>query len=104
MARECTRVLGPGGYGGVQVSPPADSLSRDYISADAPIEHPWWEVYQPVDYTLAGRIGTEDQFKQMVTACRSAGVKVYVDTSRWRYFRAPPARARSSPSPARATS
>jgi alpha-amylase len=41
--------------------------------------HPWWEVYQPVDYNLTSRMGSEAQFKAMVAACRGAGVKVYVD-------------------------
>lgn len=79
VATECTTVLGPDGYAGVQVSPPADSLSRDYTSPDAPIEHPWWDVYQPVDYHLTSRMGTEQQFRDMVKTCRRAGVKVYVD-------------------------
>jgi alpha-amylase len=80
VARECTSVLGPAGYGGVQVAPPADHLSRDYTSEDAPILHPWWEVYQPVRYSLTSRMGNEQQFKDMVATCRRAGVKVYVDT------------------------
>jgi alpha-amylase len=79
VANECTTVLGPDGYASVQVSPPADSLSRDYTSPDAPIEHPWWDVYQPVDYNLTSRFGNEQQFKNMVSTCRAAGVKVIVD-------------------------
>jgi alpha-amylase len=75
VGNECTTVLGPKGYGGVQVAPPADSLSR---SGPAPV-HPWWEVYQPVDYNLTSRMGNEAQFKAMVATCRDAGVKVYVD-------------------------
>lgn len=71
VAKECTDVLGPNGYAGVQVAPPQDSLSRE--------GHPWWEVYQPVDYNLTSRMGNEDQFKAMVATCRAAGVKVYVD-------------------------
>ncbi|WP_336855326.1 alpha-amylase family protein [Sinomonas albida] len=71
VAKECTQVLGPNGYAGVQVAPPQDSLTRD--------GHPWWEVYQPVDYNLTSRMGNEDQFKAMVATCRAAGVKVYVD-------------------------
>jgi alpha-amylase len=74
IARECTTVLGPKGYGGVQVAPPQDSLSK----TDGPV-HPWWEVYQPVDYNLTSRMGNEAQFKSMVATCRKAGVKVYVD-------------------------
>ncbi len=79
VGRECTDVLGPAGYGGVQVSPPADSLFRDYTTPDAPIEHPWWEVYQPVTYKLTSRFGNAAQFRAMVATCRAAGVKVYVD-------------------------
>jgi alpha-amylase len=79
VARECTNVLGPAGYGGVQVAPPEDSLFRtDAPTATTPT-HPWWEVYQPVDYNLTSRMGNEEQFKSMVTTCRAAGVKVYVD-------------------------
>src|SRR3954469_10772320 len=71
IGRECTTVLGPAGYGGVQVAPPQDSLSRS--------GHPWWEVYQPVDYGLTSRMGDEAQFQAMVATCRAAGVDVYVD-------------------------
>ncbi len=80
VANECTNVLGPDGYASVQVSPPADSLSRDQLGngSDA-VLHPWWEVYQPVHYNLTSRFGNEQQFKDMVTTCRAAGVKVIVD-------------------------
>ncbi|GLY28203.1 alpha-amylase [Kineosporia sp. NBRC 101731] len=73
VAKECTTVLGPNGYGGVQVAPPQDSLK---LNGSA---HAWWEVYQPAGYDLNSRMGSEAQFKSMVTACRDAGVKVYVD-------------------------
>ena len=79
VANECVQVLGPAGYGGVQVAPPQDSLKRT-AAVDPPILHPWWEVYQPVDYRLTSRMGTEAQFAAMVGTCRRAGVKVYVDT------------------------
>jgi alpha-amylase len=75
VARECTTVLGPAGYGAVQVAPPQDSLSR---SGPPPV-HPWWEVYQPVDYDLTSRMGDEAQFRAMVATCRRAGVQVLVD-------------------------
>jgi alpha-amylase len=71
VASECTNVLGPQGYGAVQVAPPEDSLTRD--------GHPWWEVYQPGDYDLNSRMGTRAQFTSMVQACHAAGVKVYAD-------------------------
>ncbi|MCX5208642.1 alpha-amylase family glycosyl hydrolase [Kitasatospora sp. NBC_00240] len=65
-------MLGPKGYGAVQVAPPADSIKLSGA-------HPWWELYQPVSYGLSSRMGTEAQFKAMVTACHNAGVKVYAD-------------------------
>ena len=71
VATECTNVLGPAGYGAVQVAPPEDSIS---VSG-----HPWWDVYQPAAYDLNGRMGTRQQFVSMVGACHAAGVKVYVD-------------------------
>jgi alpha-amylase len=73
VANECTTVLGPKGYGAVQVAPPEDSIRL----AGSP--HAWWDVYQPVGYDLNSRMGNEAQFQAMVTACHNAGVKVYVD-------------------------
>ncbi len=78
VAKECTTVLGPDGYGAVQVAPPQDSLSRT-AAVNPAVLHPWWEVYQPVDYALTSRMGTEAQFRSMVGACRRAGVRVIVD-------------------------
>jgi alpha-amylase len=71
VASECTNVLGPQGYGAVQVAPPEDSLTRS--------GHPWWEVYQPATYNLTSRMGDRQQFSSMVQACHAAGVKVYAD-------------------------
>jgi len=79
IANECRTVLGPAGYGGVQVAPPQDSLKRTATGNGSTVLHPWWEVYQPVDYHLTSRMGTEAQFKSMVATCRWAGVKVYAD-------------------------
>ncbi|WP_089101231.1 carbohydrate-binding module family 20 domain-containing protein [Streptomyces hyaluromycini] len=71
IASECTNVLGPAGYGAVQVAPPSESLKQS--------SYYWWDVYQPYSYTLNSRFGTATQFAAMVTACHSAGVKVYTD-------------------------
>src|SRR5947209_15490193 len=57
---------------------PAPGFSLPPASAGSPV-HPWWEVYQPVDYNLTSRMGNEEQFKSMVRTCRAAGVKVIVD-------------------------
>ncbi|GAA3599999.1 carbohydrate-binding module family 20 domain-containing protein [Kineosporia mesophila] len=80
VASECTDVLGPAGYAGVQVSQPADSLRRTELgNGSDTVLHPWWEIYQPVSYELTSRMGSEAQFRAMVKTCRKAGVKVYVD-------------------------
>ncbi|MFE0464337.1 carbohydrate-binding module family 20 domain-containing protein [Kitasatospora sp. NPDC058965] len=73
VANECTTVLGPDGYGAVEVAPPEDSIRLGQSG------HPWWEVYQPIGYDLNSRMGTAAQFAAMVTACHNAGVKVYAD-------------------------
>ncbi|KAH6631495.1 glycoside hydrolase superfamily [Chaetomium tenue] len=70
VAKECSRTLGPVGYGYVQVSPPAEHIQGSQ----------WWTSYQPVSYKIAGRLGNRESFQNMVNACHSAGVKVVVDT------------------------
>ncbi|MEH0422688.1 alpha-amylase [Streptomyces sp. B21-083] len=70
VAKECTRTLGPAGYGFVQVSPPAEHIQGSQ----------WWTSYQPVSYRIAGRLGDATGFKSMVDTCHAAGVKVVVDT------------------------
>ena len=80
VAKECTTVLGPAGYASVQVAPPQDSLKRTALgNGSDTVLHPWWEVYQAVDYKLTSRMGSEKEFRQMVATCRKAGVKVLVD-------------------------
>jgi alpha-amylase len=69
VARACTDVLGPAGYGYVQVSPPAEHIQGPQ----------WWTSYQPVSYRIAGRLGTRADFVAMVDTCRNAGVGVVVD-------------------------
>ncbi|MGW7421863.1 carbohydrate-binding module family 20 domain-containing protein [Streptomyces sp. NPDC054813] len=71
IASECTDVLGPAGYGAVQVAPPSESLKQSSSY--------WWDVYQPYSYTLNSRFGTATQFASMVSTCHAAGVKVYTD-------------------------
>lgn len=73
VARECTDVLGPDGYGAVQISPPQEHV----VLPDA--GYPWWQQYQPVSYRIAGRLGSRDDLAAMVTTCHAAGVKVYAD-------------------------
>ncbi|MFE2383357.1 alpha-amylase [Streptomyces misionensis] len=70
VARECTNSLGPAGYGYVQVSPPEEHIQGSQ----------WWTSYQPVSYKIAGRLGDRTTFKNMISTCHAAGVKVVVDT------------------------
>ncbi|UNO42454.1 alpha-amylase family protein [Streptomyces sp. MST-110588] len=70
VAKECKNVLGPAGYGYVQVSPPQEHIQGPQ----------WWTSYQPVSYKIAGRLGDRAAFSRMVAACHTAGVKVVADT------------------------
>ena len=73
VAAECTEVLGPRGFGGVQVSPPQEHVvlpERGF---------PWWQDYQPVSYQLVSRRGDRAAFAAMVETCHAAGVKIYAD-------------------------
>lgn len=71
IARECEQVLGPNGYGGVQLSP---------VNENAIVYgRPWYERYQPVSYKLNTRSGNEKELRKMIKRCNTAGVRVYVD-------------------------
>ncbi|MEU1038952.1 alpha-amylase family protein [Streptomyces sp. NPDC005551] len=70
VAKECTSTLGPAGYGYVQVSPPAEHIQGAQ----------WWTSYQPVSYRIAGRLGDATAFRNMVSTCHAAGVKVVADS------------------------
>lgn len=69
VARECTNVLGPRGYGFVEVSP-----AQEHIQGSQ-----WWTSYQPVGYSIAGRLGDRASFKRMIDTCHAAGVGVIAD-------------------------
>ena len=73
VASECTNVLGPKGFGGVQVSPPQEHVVLPGSG------YPWWQDYQPVSYQLVTRRGDRAAFANMVGTCHAAGVKIYVD-------------------------
>jgi alpha-amylase len=73
VASECTTVLGPQGFGAVQVSPPQEHVVLPGSG------YPWWQDYQPVSYQLTSRRGDRAAFAAMVRNCHAAGVKIYVD-------------------------
>ncbi len=72
IATECVTVLGPAGVAAVQVSPPQE---HSIVPS-----HDWSERYQPVSYSIAkSRSGTGEEFVEMVSRCRGAGVGIIVD-------------------------
>lgn len=69
IAEECETTIGPAGFGWVLTSPP-----QEHIAGDA-----WWTSYQPVSYQLESKLGTEDEFADMVARCAASGVDVIAD-------------------------
>ena len=69
IAEECKTTYGPEGVKYVQVSPPNEHVKGTQ----------WWTSYQPVSYKLHSKLGTEAEFKQMITACNAANVGIIAD-------------------------
>lgn len=73
IGRECAW-LGQQGYGWVLTSP-----VQAHIDFAKNGDRPWWIVYQPLNFGVGNRLGSEADFDAMVAACRAAGVGVLVD-------------------------
>lgn len=69
IAEECENTLGPNGIAWVLTSPP-----QEHITGEA-----WWVSYQPVSYEIESRLGTREEFAEMVTRCGDAGVEIIAD-------------------------
>lgn len=69
VAAQCTDVLGPNKFQFVLVSP-----AQEHIRGEQ-----WWTSYQPVSYKIESKLGTREEFRQMVEACHGAGVQVIAD-------------------------
>lgn len=69
VGEQCTDVLGPAGYDWVLVSPATEHI----------VAPEWWASYQVVSYKIESRLGTREQFDEMVTTCHEAGVRVIAD-------------------------
>ena len=69
IAKECEQTYGPEGVKYVQISP-----SQDHIKGNT-----WWTSYQPVSYNLNSKLGTEAEFKNMITTCKAAKVGIIAD-------------------------
>ena len=76
IEQEC-EALGKMGYLGVKIYP-----AQEQVMSTEPfnnIMNPWYFMYQPVSYRLQGRMGTRDDLRRMISACRKNGVRVYAD-------------------------
>ena len=69
VAAECEDYLGPAGISWVLLSP-----AQEHITGEQ-----WWTAYQPVSYQIESRLGTRDQFQDMVERCGAAGVDIVAD-------------------------
>ena len=76
IEKEC-EFIGEQGYLGVKVFP-----HHEQLMSHTPFKkqmNPWYFMYQPVSYSLNGRLGTRDDFRKMIKTCRKYGVRVYAD-------------------------
>lgn len=69
IAQECEDTIGPAGFAWVLTSPPNEHIAGEN----------WWTSYQPVSYELESKLGTADEFVNMVERCNAAGVDVIAD-------------------------
>ncbi|HSC72957.1 MAG TPA: alpha-amylase family protein [Gaiellaceae bacterium] len=69
IARECEDTIAPAGFGWVLTSPPQEHVVGDQ----------WWVSYQPVSSAIESRLGTRDEFADMVARCGAVGVDVIAD-------------------------
>lgn len=67
VASECESFLSPGGFGGVQVSPPNENVII--------VGRPWYERYQPISYLIKTRSGDEKEFLDMTKRCNKVGIR-----------------------------
>jgi alpha-amylase len=76
IAKECA-FIGAAGYLAVKISPPQETVLSSQLMDGR--QNPWYFSYQPVSYHLDGRGGSRSELREMVYACRQAGVRVVTD-------------------------
>jgi alpha-amylase len=63
--------------------PALGEIGIDWVLTSPPQEHvvgpQWWVAYQPVSHRVESRLGTREQFADMVTACAASGVDIVAD-------------------------
>jgi alpha-amylase len=69
VAKQCEEVLGPAGINYAFISP-----AQEHITGE-----PWWIQYQPTSYEIESRLGTREEFVQMVKTCKESGVGIIAD-------------------------
>lgn len=77
IEKECY-FLAKSGYMGVKIYP-----HQEQVMSGEPFQNllnPWYFMYQPVSYRLQGRMGSRADLRQLITTCRSLGVRVYAGT------------------------
>jgi alpha-amylase len=75
IEKECVEYLAPNGYAWLQTSP-INAHPKDAFDG---FVFPWYLAYQPLSYRIGNRLGSEQDFIDMVTTCKSVGVDVVVD-------------------------
>lgn len=76
VAAECAD-LATFGYMGAKLYP-----VTEHVMSWQPFQqvlNPWFDLYQPVSYRLQSRMGSSADLANLITACRSVGVRVYAD-------------------------
>lgn len=69
IASECETTLAPAGFAWVLTSPPQEHI----------VAPEWWASYQPVSYELESRLGSREEFADMVARCDAVGVEIIAD-------------------------
>jgi alpha-amylase len=63
--------------------PTLGAIGIDWVLTSPPQEHvvgpQWWVAYQPVSHRIESRLGTREQFADMVRTCAESGVDVVAD-------------------------
>ena len=75
IEKEC-EFIGQQGYMGVKVFP-----HHEQVMSNSPFReqmNPWYFMYQPVSYSLNGRLGTRDEFRNMI----NNSISINTDTMR----------------------
>jgi len=77
VAKEC-EIIAKAGYLGVKLFPVHEQLMATQPFNN--VLNPWYFMYQPVSYTLDGRMGSREELQTLINTCRGFGLRVYTDS------------------------